>query len=92
MIAHFGDVWGVEERYWKDDSNQVNNVDQTRDFDGAFLVHVGHNIYHILLAVIDEVKTENGEVKAIYDLQGRKLTEVTKPGFYIVDGEKVFVK
>ena len=41
---------------------------------------------------IDEVKTENGEVKAIYDLQGRKLTEITKPGFYIVDGEKVFVK
>ena len=26
------------------------------------------------------------------DLQGRKLTEVTKPGFYIVDGEKVLVK
>ena len=41
---------------------------------------------------IDEVKTENGEVKAIYDLQGRKLTEITKPGFYIVDGEKVLVK
>ena len=26
------------------------------------------------------------------DLQGRKITEITKPGFYIVDGEKVFVK
>ena len=39
---------------------------------------------------IEEVETE--EVKAIYDLQGRKLTEVTKPGFYIVDGEKVLVK
>ncbi len=41
---------------------------------------------------VEEVKGENGKVKAIYDLQGRKLTEVTKPGFYIVDGEKVFVK
>ena len=39
---------------------------------------------------IEEVETE--EVKAIYDLQGRKLTEVTKPGFYIVDGEKVWIK
>ena len=39
---------------------------------------------------IEEVETE--EVKAIYDLQGRKLTEVTKPGFYIVDGNKVWVK
>ena len=41
---------------------------------------------------VEEVKGENGKVKAVYDLQGRKLTEVTKPGFYIVDGEKVFVK
>ena len=41
---------------------------------------------------VEEVKAENGKVKAIYDLQGRKLTEITKPGFYIVDGEKVFVK
>ncbi|MBQ5645177.1 MAG: discoidin domain-containing protein [Bacteroidaceae bacterium] len=41
---------------------------------------------------IDEVEGESGEVKAIYDLQGRKITEITKPGFYIVDGEKVLVK
>ncbi len=41
---------------------------------------------------IEEVEGESAEVKAIYDLQGRKLTEITKPGFYIVDGEKVLVK
>ena len=41
---------------------------------------------------IDEVEGESGEVKAIYDLQGRKLNEITKPGFYIVDGNKVWVK
>ena len=41
---------------------------------------------------VEEVKGENGKVKAVYDLLGRKLTEVTKPGFYIVDGEKVLVK
>ncbi len=41
---------------------------------------------------IEDVEGENGEVKVIYDLQGRKLTEITKPGFYIVDGEKVLVK
>ena len=40
----------------------------------------------------EEVKTENGEVKTIYDLQGRKLTEITQPGFYIVNGKKVYVK
>jgi hypothetical protein len=41
---------------------------------------------------IEDVEGENGEVKVIYDLQGRKLTEITKPGFYIVDGEKLLVK
>ena len=40
----------------------------------------------------EEVKAENGEVKTIYDLLGRKLNEITEPGFYIVDGKKVYVK
>ena len=41
---------------------------------------------------IEDVKGENGNVKAIYDLQGRKLTEITEPGIYIIDGKKVRVK
>jgi hypothetical protein len=41
---------------------------------------------------VEDVKTENGEVKAIYDLQGRKLSEITEPGFYIIDGKKVWIK
>ena len=41
---------------------------------------------------IDDVKGENGDAKTIYDLQGRKLTEITGPGFYIVDGKRVYVK
>ncbi|MBR5594402.1 MAG: hypothetical protein IKW46_10075, partial [Bacteroidaceae bacterium] len=41
---------------------------------------------------IEEVEDESGEVKAIYDLQGRKLTEITNPGFYIIDGQKAWVK
>ena len=41
---------------------------------------------------IDDVKGESGDVKTIYDLQGRKLTEITEPGFYIVDGKRVYVK
>ena len=41
---------------------------------------------------LEEVKGENGEVKTIYDLQGRKLSEIIEPGIYIVDGKKVWVK
>jgi hypothetical protein len=41
---------------------------------------------------IDEVKTENGEVKAIYDLTGRRIEAITAPGIYIVGGKKVLVK
>ena len=41
---------------------------------------------------IDELKGENAEGKEIYDLQGRKLDEITEPGFYIVNGKKILVK
>ena len=40
---------------------------------------------------ISEVKGENGKVKGIYDLQGRKVENPTK-GIYIIDGKKVLVK
>lgn len=41
---------------------------------------------------IDEVKGENGEVKTIFDLTGRKVKEITAPGIYIVNGKKIIVK
>ena len=41
---------------------------------------------------VEEVRTEDANVKGIYDLQGRKIDEITKPGLYIVDGVKVLVK
>ena len=40
---------------------------------------------------VDEVKSEKGKVKGIYDLSGRKLNEITAPGIYIVDGKKVLI-
>ena len=43
---------------------------------------------------INEVKTENGEVKTIYDLTGRKLKgeNGNLKGVYIINGKKVLVK
>ena len=41
--------------------------------------------------VYDEVKGENGKVKTIYDLNGRKVV-TPKKGLYIIDGKKVLVK
>lgn len=41
---------------------------------------------------IEEVKGENGKVKAIYDLTGRKVDAITAPGIYIVNGKKTLVK
>jgi hypothetical protein len=40
---------------------------------------------------IDEVKGESGEVKTIYDLQGRVVENPTS-GIYIIDGKKVIIK
>ena len=41
---------------------------------------------------VEEVETENGEVKAIYDLTGRRVQETVKGGIYIINGKKVLVK
>ena len=40
---------------------------------------------------IDELEGENGEVKTVYDLQGRVVENPTS-GIYIIDGKKVVIK
>ena len=40
---------------------------------------------------VEEVKAENGEMKTIYDLTGRKVNAVER-GIYIINGKKVLVK
>ncbi len=38
---------------------------------------------------IEEVNGENGEVRIIYDLQGRRVNEITTHGIYIINGKKI---
>ena len=75
------------------------SIDPQGDADGKFgdFKQNGGAIVDVLLKVgnpatgISEVKGEN-TVKAIYDLTGRKLEQITAPGVYIVNGKKVLVK
>ena len=48
-------------------------------------------IEDVLAEVVDERKGENGNVKGIYDLIGRKIDVPTK-GIYIINGKKILVK
>ena len=43
---------------------------------------------------IEEIEdTSRGElIETIYDLQGRRLNDISRPGIYIINGKKVFIK
>lgn len=78
------------------------NIDPNGDNDGKFgdFMANGGQIVDFMIEVVDHTETEIDEVEeevnpvfeGIYDLQGRKLDEVTKTGIYIVNGKKVFIK
>ena len=75
------------------------NIDPAGDADGKFgdFKANGGQIIDVLLEVvvstgIEEVEGENVNVKGIFDLQGRKIEQITAPGLYIVNGKKVLVK
>ena len=76
-----------------------SNIDPAGDADGKFgdFKANGGQIIDVLLKVayptgIEAVEGENGKVEGIYDLQGRKIEQITAPGIYIVNGKKMFVK
>ena len=75
------------------------NIDPSGDADGKFgdFKANGGQIIDVTLEVIDptgieSVESENVNVKGIFDLQGRKIEQITAPGLYIVNGKKVLVK
>ena len=74
------------------------NIDPDGDQDGKFgdFMENGGQIVDFMLNVkhptgINGVAGGNGGVKAVYDLQGRKVENPAK-GIYIIDGKKVLLK
>jgi hypothetical protein len=73
------------------------SINPNGDSDGKFddFMVNGGQIIDVMLEVTEPTgieNVENVEVKAIYDLTGRKIETITKPGIYIVNGKKVLVK
>ena len=96
--AHVDYDWSSYSLYNTTAEKAIEFVEGVNEF--YLYGQVGRTIYLTSLTVtktgeetaIDEVKGENGEVKEIYDLTGRRINEIARPGIYIVDGKKVFVK
>lgn len=74
-----------------------SNIDPNGDKDGMFgdFMDNGGQIVDFKIRVIDpetlagiEDVTAEELVKGIYDMQGRKLEDITAPGMYIIDGKK----
>ena len=71
--------------------------DSNSNFGGTFY-NYGGQIIDVILNVTDPTGIEDVEedlnpvFEGIYDLNGRKLNEITKTGIYIVNGKKVFIK
>ena len=81
------------------------NEDGTISFEAFFLATYNYDTAALTPAVfcenvtatkcttaIEEVKGENVNVEAIFDMQGRQIDAITAPGLYIVNGKKVLVK
>ena len=71
------------------------NGDSDSNFGGTFS-NYGGQIIDVVLRVsdptgIEDVESED-DVKVIYDIHGRRLDEITKPGIYIINGKKILVK
>ena len=50
------------------------------------------SLYGIYPTGIKNVITNGESIESIYDLQGRRIEQITQPGIYIVNGQKTFVK
>ena len=74
------------------------NIDPNGDQDGKFgdFMANGGQIVDFMLSVTEatgvDAVVEEQCVKGIFDMQGRKIEEITAPGVYIINGKKYLVK
>lgn len=82
---------GANKAYWvmPYDYTPAQNVAFTLRYDGFF---GGTTDIDEIEDAENNANAEADAVKTIFDLQGRKLDEITAPGIYIVNGVKVIVK
>ena len=81
--------------------NAVNGDNENEFYNGAFKAYLELPTSQSTAAFygfnfdettgVEEVEVENA-VKTIYDLSGRKVSNMSTPGLYIVNGKKVLVK
>ena len=57
------------------------------------MIENGMNVARINFSHADEIEKEETEVSTqIYDLNGKSVNEMSRKGFYIVNGKKVIVR
>lgn len=79
-------------------NNRIYYVEPERTIEPSQQTNNARGVLFAFEEALDgEVVTDVSNIKstqedAIYDLQGRKLDQVTKPGLYIINGRKVVIK
>ena len=80
--------------------NFVLNADGSVSVDDFFVQHMNYEtnatspavLYGGVTTNIENIVVENDVVEGIFDMQGRRVSEIVAPGLYIVNGKKVLVK
>ena len=79
------------EKYWGNASGRIR-VRTIADASYWKLELAGMETGSLTNIVEIETETGNGVIKGTFDLTGRKIEKITKPGIYIINGNKVLVK
>ena len=97
-----GNSVGIEGNYWTiTPSGDYRAYDLQFHDDGRVFMDVYgvisglqviRPVYRGDYSVIENVSTDNAEKASIYDICGRKITNVITPGIYFINGKKVVIK